>query len=174
MNKKRGLPIALAVLAMVFGLGACQTWYKPGAGGDQLASDQALCESQAGSRSAPSFADCMQAEGWSRVDTAPPATDSASKPVRSGVAVTATKTRAVEKQPTSIKSSHSTEITVGTTHEPSHVAHVVPGAWFKYGANTRELELDKQACTPAGASDPDYACMYDRGWRAVGKRLEQR
>lgn len=144
------------LIFLLTGLAACQSWYKRGAGGEQLATDQRQCKTSSGA----DFTDCMQAAGW-RTKEPSKKTVEQQKPQKPVPVPAALPLPAAE--------SHDTRNT--PIEEPTKPT----GAWFKFGASAEQLQHDQAGCQNTAQVDDTTAplftdCMHSKGWRAIGTR----
>lgn len=174
-NKPNAIGATLLLLALCL-LTGCQSWYKRGADGAQLANDKQRCQNETGTSSGQAFSDCMQQAGWHQTTKTP-------KPVRVD-RVDVTDADAQDTTPMvtgDTKPSETTSEPHETTFESPEVTSDTPvssvqadsvGAWFKFGASTEQLERDQGLCRGA-AEQPETVfmdCMQRKGWRPVGSR----
>jgi len=164
------------ILLLSLLLTACQTWYKRGAGGDQLAEDQQRCQDETGTSSGQAFSGCMQRAGWHHGDKASgviqkdnvdtPAVNVTAKPATVQPDQEATENTTITGDAPS-KAAYAEEV---STVRDDPVQPESVGAWFKLGANTDQLEHDQALCEKAKAQE-FMQCMQSKGWHAVGTRL---
>jgi len=149
-------------------LAGCQSWYKRGAGGAELAEDKQLCKSKTGSASGQAFSDCMQRAGWHQTGQAQMTTrKDRENPTVEDVRVAS---------PDTTIDSASTEVAPDTPAPPDTSVSTVHadsvGAWFKFGAGTEQLKEDQALCRETSAQPETgfMSCMKSKGWRPVGSR----
>jgi len=100
-------------------LPACRTWYKPGAGGEQLAGDRLRCEREVGTRDATALSACLQRAGW-----------------RQGGAASST----TDRRPGD---------TATSSEPAGPVPEQAAGAWFKFGTDGGQMAADLRLCEAA-------------------------
>lgn len=138
----------IALILPVISMSACKTWYKPGAGDDELASTQKQCEQASGTRNGEAYHDCMQRAGWKQLGGS--STDRM------------------------MSTNQTTTATVASPEELPSEDKNTPGlsSWTQVSDDARPLGASWKLCADANANEKDFQdCMQEAGWRPTTLRL---